>query len=69
MGQMKRPGTQDREPRRSKQNGTGANAKKSRPRSTDAHKVSVSHHAATDPQDDRQNGATRAVGGNKATQA
>ncbi len=34
MGQMKRPGTQDREPRRSKQNGAGPNARKTRPRAT-----------------------------------
>ena len=67
MGQMKRPGTQDREPSRSKQNGTGANAKKSRPRSTTAHKVSLARHAAAgDVPDTRQNGAGRAVGGNKA---
>lgn len=67
MGQMKRPGTQDREPRRSKQNGTGPNAKKSRPRVTDAHNASLARHAAAgDVPDTRQNGATRAVGGGKA---
>ena len=67
MGQMKRPGTQDREPRRSKQNGTGANAKKSRPRSTAAHKVSLANHAASEGTGDNgQNGKNRAVGGRKA---
>ena len=67
MGQMKRPGTQDREPRRSKQNGTGENAKKSRPRSTTAHKVSLARHAASDgPADNGQNGKNRTTGGRKA---
>jgi hypothetical protein len=70
MGQMKRPGTQDREPRRSKQNGTGAQAKKSRPRSTVAHKISLAHHAASgDTLDTRQNGLKRATGGRKASKA
>lgn len=69
MGQMKRPGTQDREPRRSKQNGTGAQAKKSWPRSTAAHKVSLVHHAQSNDEPTGakgQNGKNRTTGGRKA---
>ena len=69
MGQMKRPGTQDREPSRQKQNGTGANAKKTRPRSTKAHKVSLANHAASEGVDTRQNGVKRTTGARKASKA
>ena len=69
MGQMKRPGTQDREPRRTKQNSSGASARPSggRGNAKAAREASARRHAVSEGGiDTRQNGSGRAVGGRKA---
>lgn len=67
MGQKKRPGAQEHDLHHNTQNGTGPNAKKTRPHTGPGQAASQARHISSgDVPDTRQNGAGRAVGGNKA---